>query len=88
MEKLTFGAKSSTSGVSFKLCICNDTKEFEEAQYCVNTDYVDVWVTKKDLNTIKISLLGSGYKETNKRFGSSSSSSAAIAEVEKEAAAE
>lgn len=83
MEKLTFGAKSSTSGVSFKLCVCNDTKEFEEAQYCMNTDYVDVWVTKKDLNTIKISLLGSGYKETNKRFGSSLSSSA-----EEEAAAE
>lgn len=83
MEKLTFGAKSSTSGVSFKLCVCNDTKEFEEAQYCVNTDYVDVWVTKKDLNTIKISLLGSGYEETNKRFGSSLSSSA-----EEEAVAE
>lgn len=83
MEKLTFGAKNSTSGVSFKLCVCNDTKEFEEAQYCANTDYVDVWVTKKDLNTIKISLLGSGYKETNKRFGSSPSSS-----TEEEAVAE
>lgn len=88
MEKLTFGAKSSTSGVSFKLCICNDTKEFEEAQYCVNTDYVDVWVTKKDLNTIKISLLGSGYKETNRRFGSSSSSSSSSSSAEEEATAE
>lgn len=67
MEKLTFGAKSS-SGVSFKLCVCNDTKEFEEAQYCVNSDYVDVWVTKRDLKTIKTSLLGSGYTETRQRF--------------------
>lgn len=68
MEKITFGAKSS-SGVHYKLCVCNETKQFEKGQYCMNTDYTDVWVTKKDLKKIEISLLGSGYTETSRRFG-------------------
>lgn len=68
MNTITFGVKS-INGSHYKLVVCNQTKEFEQGQLCVNSSFIDVWVTKKDINTIATQLKRDGYKEVDTEFG-------------------
>ena len=68
MNTITFGVKS-VNGSHYKLAVCNQTKEFELGRICINSTFVDVWVTKKDIDTIVTQLKRDGYEETNEKFG-------------------
>lgn len=69
MNIITFGFMKANASMANKLIVCNETKQYERGQCCVNTSYVDVWVKMKDIETIEKSLIADGYAKTDERFG-------------------
>ena len=68
MEKITFGFRRTAAGNSVKLVVCEETKQYEYGVLCVNSTYIDVFVTKDALETIENHLIKCGYKRTDLEF--------------------
>lgn len=68
MNKFTFAVKNK-NGYPLKLVICEDTKQYERGQCCVNTTYCNAFILKKELEELEKHLIASGYTRTDKVFG-------------------
>ncbi len=70
MKTFVFGADKPTSSNSLKLIICEETKQYEKGQCCMNGGHhIDVWVKQKDINAIEQYLVSVGYTKTDNMFG-------------------
>ena len=69
MNTITFGVKD-INGYSHKLVVCHQTKQYERGQCCINSSFVDVWVSSQTaLDTIQRNLFTNGYTKTDEEFG-------------------
>lgn len=68
MNKITFGFKKERCSMSDKLVVCEETKQYEVGQCCVNSDYVDVFVKLSDLSKLERYYESLGYTKTTERF--------------------
>ncbi len=70
MNTITFGVKDKINGNHLKLVVCHQTKQYERGKLCVNSSFIDVWVSsQKALNTIQKNLFTNGYTKTDEKFG-------------------
>ena len=72
MQTITFGVKD-VNGNPLKLVICEETKQIEKGKFCVNSTFVDIWVKKKDLETIEGYYIKVGFKKTESKFNKAQS---------------
>jgi len=70
MEKLVFGFIKANASMATKLIVCEETKQFEYGQCCVNSSlgHIDVWVKQKDLKVLMEHYKSIGYQEVEEKF--------------------